>query len=104
LKNHIDQIIPKLVGLCYAVKSVLQISNSNTLKPIYCAKFHFIKVWNKFLRFLVQRWEYFYLQKTVVRITFGAQPKTPCTNPFNKLKDYACTTPTHTYINELHCQ
>jgi hypothetical protein len=34
-KNHIDQMVPKLSGACYAVRSVYHISNINTLKSIY---------------------------------------------------------------------
>lgn len=44
----------------------------------------------------------FILQKKIVRITFGAQPKTPRTSPFNKLKDCACTMPTYMYSKLLN--
>jgi hypothetical protein len=36
-KNHIDQLVPKLNGACYADRSMLHIS---TLKSIYFAYFH----------------------------------------------------------------
>jgi hypothetical protein len=36
----IDQLIPKLKGVCYAVISLLHISNTETLKSIYYAYFH----------------------------------------------------------------
>jgi len=36
-KNWIDKMIPKLSGACYVVKSVVCISNVNTLKSIYYA-------------------------------------------------------------------
>ena len=39
-KHHIDQMIPKLSGACYAVRSMVHISNINTLKSVYCACFH----------------------------------------------------------------
>jgi hypothetical protein len=41
-KNPVDQMIPKLCGTCYAVRSVVHISNINTLKSIYIAYFHSI--------------------------------------------------------------
>jgi len=34
-KNHTDQIILTLSGGCYAIKSIANISNINTLKSIY---------------------------------------------------------------------
>ena len=34
-KNHTDQMISTLSGACYAVKSIVHISNINTLKSIY---------------------------------------------------------------------
>jgi hypothetical protein len=36
-KNNIDQMVPKLSGVCYAVRSVYHISYINTLKSIYFA-------------------------------------------------------------------
>jgi hypothetical protein len=39
-KNHIDQLVPKLSGACYAVRSVLHISNTDALKSIYFDYFH----------------------------------------------------------------
>jgi hypothetical protein len=38
-KHHIGQIIPKLCGTCYAVMSMVHISNINALKSIYCHAF-----------------------------------------------------------------
>jgi len=35
LKNSEDQMIPRLSGTCYAVRSMFHISNINTLKPVY---------------------------------------------------------------------
>jgi hypothetical protein len=32
--NHIDKRIPKLIGACYAVRSVLYVSNTDTLKSV----------------------------------------------------------------------
>jgi hypothetical protein len=39
-KNHIDRLVPKLSGAHYADRSMLLISNTDTLKTIYFAYFH----------------------------------------------------------------
>jgi hypothetical protein len=39
-KNQIDEMIPKLKGASYAIRSMVHISNTNTLKSIYYAYFH----------------------------------------------------------------
>jgi hypothetical protein len=39
-KDHMDQLFPKLSGACYAIRSMLHISNTDTLKSIYFACFH----------------------------------------------------------------
>jgi hypothetical protein len=39
-KNHIEQMVPKLRGACYAMTSVVYNSNINTFKSVYCAHFH----------------------------------------------------------------
>jgi hypothetical protein len=36
-KNHINQLIPKLRGVCYAVRVMLHVSNIDSLKTIYFA-------------------------------------------------------------------
>jgi hypothetical protein len=36
-KNHIEEIIPKLSDAYYAVRSMVQISNINTLKSVHYA-------------------------------------------------------------------
>jgi hypothetical protein len=38
--NHIDKLIPTLSGACYAVRSMLHVSNTDTLKSVYFAYFH----------------------------------------------------------------
>jgi hypothetical protein len=37
---NVNQLVPKLSGACYAVSSLLHISNTDTLKSIYFAYFH----------------------------------------------------------------
>jgi hypothetical protein len=39
-KTHVDQLVPKLSGACYAVRSLSHFSNINILKLIYFAYFH----------------------------------------------------------------
>jgi len=39
-KNHIEHMICDLHGACYAIRSLVHISNINTLKSVYCAYFH----------------------------------------------------------------
>jgi hypothetical protein len=39
-KTHIDQLVLKLSGACYAVRSLLHVSNIDTLKLIYFTYFH----------------------------------------------------------------
>jgi hypothetical protein len=41
-KNHIDQLVPKLSGACYAVRSVLHSSSHHTIKLFCFAYFHAI--------------------------------------------------------------
>jgi hypothetical protein len=42
-KNHIDQLVPKLSGAYYAVRSMLHVSGTDTLKSIYFAQFQSFK-------------------------------------------------------------
>jgi IS1 family transposase len=86
-KEHIDQMIPKLSAACYAVRSMLYISNSNTLKSIYFAYFHSI------LQYGIIFWgnsstsrRIFTLHKKIIGIMLGAHPRTPCRNLFKKLE------------------
>jgi hypothetical protein len=79
LKDHIDQMILKLSGACYAVRSMFHISNINILKSIYFTYFHSI------IKYGIIFWgnssngrKIFTLQKQIIRITVGAHPKTPC--------------------------
>ena len=41
-KNCIEEMIHKLSGTCYAIRTIVHISNINTLKSIYYAYFHSI--------------------------------------------------------------
>jgi hypothetical protein len=48
LKKYFEQIIPQFGRVCYAMRSVVHISNINTLKSIYHAYFHCYKISNNF--------------------------------------------------------
>ena len=41
-KDHTEQMFPELSAVCFAVKSMVYISNINTLKSIYYAYNHSI--------------------------------------------------------------
>ena len=41
-KNHTEEMIPKLCAACYAIGSMVHISNINTHKSIYYVYFHSI--------------------------------------------------------------
>jgi IS1 family transposase len=88
LKRYIiDQMVPKLSGACYAVRSMYHISNINTLKSIYFAYFHsIIKYGRIFWGNSSNSKKIFTLQKKIIRIMVGAQPRTPCRSLFKKLE------------------
>jgi hypothetical protein len=86
-KNHIDQLIPKLSGACYAVRLLLLISNTDTLKSIYYAYFHSL------MKYGIIFWgnstdskKVFALQKKVVRIMMGIKPHNSCRGLFKRLQ------------------
>jgi len=71
-KNHIEEMIPKLSEACYAVRSMVHISNINTLKSIFYAYFHCI------IKYGIIFWgnssnsgKIFTLQKKNIRIMTG---------------------------------
>jgi hypothetical protein len=39
-KTHVDELIPELSAACYAVGSLLHISNTDMLRSVYYAYFH----------------------------------------------------------------
>ena len=72
--NSTEQTIPKLSGAYYAIRSVVHISNINTLKSIY---FHsVIKYGIIFGGYSSSSGKMFTLQKKIIRIMAGAQPRT----------------------------
>jgi hypothetical protein len=86
-KNHIEQMIPNLSASCCTVRSMVHISNFNTLKSIYNAYFHSIikyelNVWGN----STNSGKIFTLQKKIVRIMAGAQLRTSCRSLFKQLE------------------
>jgi hypothetical protein len=85
-KNYIEQMIPKVRGACYAIRSVVHVSNINTFKSIYSA--YFLSV----IKYEIIFWgsssnsgKIFTLHQKTVRIMAGAQPRTPCRSLFRQL-------------------
>ena len=78
-KNDIEQMIPKLSGACYAISSMVHISNINTqIKLLYVLPFCY-KIWNNFLGGIFSNsGKIFILQKKIFRIMAGGQPRTSC--------------------------
>jgi hypothetical protein len=86
-KNHIDQIILKLSGACYAVRSMYHIVNIDTMKSIYFAYFQSImKCGIIFWGNLSSSKRIFTLQKKIIRIMAGAKPRNSCRSLFKELE------------------
>ena len=80
-------MIPKLNGAYYAVRSMVHISNINTLKSIYYANFHsVIKYTIIFGGNSSNSGKVFILQKQVIRCMAGAQPITSCRSLFKQVQ------------------
>jgi len=81
-------MIPKLNGACYAIRLMVNISNMNTLKSIYCAYFHSVTHYGLFLGggYSSNSGKFFTLQKQIVRIMAGAQPRSFCRSLFEQLE------------------
>jgi hypothetical protein len=45
-ENHVNQLVPKLSGVCYAVRSMSHINNIETLKSVYFDYFHSVMRYN----------------------------------------------------------
>ena len=85
LKNHVEQMIPKLSSAHYAIRSTVHVGNMNTLKSVYFAYFQSGIKYN-FLCNSSNSGETFTLQKQMVRITAAAQPRTSCRSLFKQLE------------------
>jgi hypothetical protein len=86
-KTHIHQLIPKLSGACYAVRSLLHISNTDTVRSIYFVYLHSL------MKYGIIFWgnssdskKVFTLQKKIVRIMVGVKPQNSCRDFFKILQ------------------
>ena len=82
-KNRTEQMIRNLSGACYAVRSLVHISNHNTLKSVYYAYFHSI------IKHGIISWgnssdtgKILTLQNEIVSIMAIAQCRTSCRSLF----------------------
>jgi hypothetical protein len=79
-------MIPKFNGEC-ATRSMVHISNINTLKSICCAYCHYIIKYGIFLGGNSSNsGKIFILQKKIVRNMVGAQPRSSCRSLFKQLE------------------
>ena len=86
-KNHTEETIYKLSGVCYAVRSMVHISNIYTLKLIYYTYFHsIIKYGIIFWSTSSNSGKIFTLHKKIITLMAGAQPRTSCRSLFKQLE------------------
>ena len=87
-KNHKEKVIPKLSEARNAIRSMVDISNTNTFKSIYYVYFHSIIKYGMIFwgGYSSNSGKIFTLQKKTVRIMAGAQPRTFCRSPFKQLE------------------
>jgi hypothetical protein len=77
--NHIDKLIPMLSGACYAVRSMLHVSNTNTLKSVYFAYFHSVMKYEIiFGGNSSNSKKIFALKEKMVRLMAGVKPRNSC--------------------------
>jgi hypothetical protein len=100
--NRIEEMIPKLSVACYAIRSMIHFSNINSLSSVYYAYFHSV------IKYGIIFWvnssnsgKIFTLQKKIIRIMAGVQPRTLCRSLYLYL---LCASTVYTFVNELHYQ
>jgi len=86
-KDRIEEMIPNLSGTCYAVRSMVHISDINTFKSIYYAYFHSV------IKYGIIFWgnssnsgKIFTLQEQIIRLMAGAPTRTSCRSLFKQLE------------------
>jgi len=85
-KNHIEKMMSKLSGACYAIRSMVHISNINTEINLLCILSFCYKIWNNLLG-LFNSGNIFTSQKKIIRIVAVAQPRTAWRSLFKQLRD-----------------
>jgi hypothetical protein len=85
-KDHVEQILPKLISACFSIRNLIHTLNLDILHMVYVAYFH------SMLQYGIIFWwnsthvhQVFKLQKRVVRLMFGAGPRSSCRQLFRKL-------------------
>jgi len=88
LKNHTEQMIPKVSGTCHAIRLMVHISNISTLKTIYYACFHSITKYTKYFFWdnSSNSWKISTLQKKIIITMAGARPRTSGRSIFKQLE------------------
>ena len=80
---------------------MVNVSNINTFKSIYCAFFHsVIKYGIIYLGKSCSRGKIFILQKKISKIMAVVQPRTSC----SAIIDSTCSMPIYSFVNEHHYQ
>jgi hypothetical protein len=104
-KNHTEQMIPKLSGAGYAVRSMVHVWNINTLISIYYTYFHSSTKHGIILGSKSQNSGNIYTsQKKSVRIMAGAQPRTSCRSLFQQLEILSVPCQYTFHYGEIHYQ
>jgi hypothetical protein len=81
-----DQFAAKLSGECYAVRSMSQISSTDTLKSVYFAGFRFVMKHGKiFCGNLSNSRKIFTLEKKIIRIMDSVKPRYSFRSLFKRL-------------------
>jgi hypothetical protein len=83
-KNRIDLLVPKLSGACYAVRSMLHISNTDAFTSVYFAYFHSL------MKYGIIFWgnssdSRKVLQKKTARLMMGVKSCNSCRDLFKRL-------------------
>jgi hypothetical protein len=83
--NHIDKLINKLSGACYAVRSLLHVSNTDTQRSVYLAYYQSLMKYGKFFWGNSSNTKYiFTLQKKIVRILASVKTWNSCRSMFKR--------------------
>jgi hypothetical protein len=86
-KCHIDQILPKLSTAGFVTRQLFYVLNLKNLWIAYFAYFHsIIRYGIMFWGNAINNWKVFKLQKRVMRIMSGAEPRASCGGLFRKLE------------------
>jgi hypothetical protein len=85
--KHIKFLLPILSSACYAIRCMKHYSNTKTFKMIYHAYFHSIVTYGViFWSNSMDTNKVFLLQKKIIRIMTGINPRTTCRSLFKNLK------------------